>query len=290
MNVGNKPISIIIPTYNGAHKLPAILDALQSQTYKDFELIVVVDGSTDNTLDVLHPYSNIFSNIQIIYQSNKGRAAVRNEGARKASGYLLIFFDDDMRPKPTCVEEHIRHHRTIHKSILTGAQIDDIEKARTDLHLFKCYLSRQWEKSLLDYKHKPLPKNLLHITAANFSIAKELFHDLGGFDNRLNDAEDYVFAINAFENNIPIYYKNEAFAWHDDFITFSSYLKRRNEYKKGYQKLQTLFPQWNSFFKKGNAVIKNRFYEFLCVVLDNFNFLIIFPKKIRFKIYEWILF
>ena len=56
-------VSVIIPTYNGAHKLPALLDALQKQTYNEFELIVAIDGSTDNTDEVLKTYTPFFKSV-----------------------------------------------------------------------------------------------------------------------------------------------------------------------------------------------------------------------------------
>ena len=90
-------LTVIISTYNGAKKLPVILDSLTKQSYKDFELLIVVDGSIDETMDVLQEWTNRFYDFKIIYQQNKGRAAVRNTGVKNAKGELLLFFDDDLK-------------------------------------------------------------------------------------------------------------------------------------------------------------------------------------------------
>ena len=117
-------VSVIIPTFNGAHKLANIFKALKAQTFSDFELVVVVDGSNDNTKEVLDQYKKEFQNCKVIYQQNGGRAKVRNAGAKEAGGDLLIFFDDDMLPEPDCVAIHFQHHEKFSGSILMGTQID----------------------------------------------------------------------------------------------------------------------------------------------------------------------
>jgi glycosyltransferase involved in cell wall biosynthesis len=79
-------VSVIISTYNGAHKISDLLDNLVKQTIRDFEVIVVIDGSTDNTLSVVESYMNSFATIRTIWQKNSGRSKVRNQGAKEAVG------------------------------------------------------------------------------------------------------------------------------------------------------------------------------------------------------------
>lgn len=77
-------LSLIIPTYNGAHKIVNLLDSLKEQTLQPNEIIIVIDGSTDNTIEVLQTYKQFFTNLTIIEQENQGRACVRNNGAKIA--------------------------------------------------------------------------------------------------------------------------------------------------------------------------------------------------------------
>src|SRR5206468_10641402 len=113
-------VSVIVPTYNGAHKLNGVFEALQREIFKDFELIIVIDGSTDNTLEVINNYKSNFDRIKIVTRANGGRSKVRNTGAKAATGDLLIYFDDDIRPDPDCVKLHVDHHVKYSNSILTG--------------------------------------------------------------------------------------------------------------------------------------------------------------------------
>src|SRR4030042_587586 len=85
-------VSVIITTYNRVHFVCEAIDSVLNQTFKDFEIIVVDDGSTDNTKEALKRYSK---NIFYIYQSNKGRSQARNTGLKVAKGDYIAFLDDD---------------------------------------------------------------------------------------------------------------------------------------------------------------------------------------------------
>jgi glycosyltransferase involved in cell wall biosynthesis len=83
---------VIIPTYNNACFLPDAIQSVLTQTYRDFEIIVVDDGSTDNTLQVLDPFRD---SIRYIAKSRGGPASARNTGIRASGGGLIAFLDAD---------------------------------------------------------------------------------------------------------------------------------------------------------------------------------------------------
>jgi len=85
-------ISVIIPTYNRMQYICETIDSVLEQTYKNIEIIVVDDGSIDNTKDVLSRYG---SKISYIYQNNAGPSAARNNGIKQSNGELLAFLDSD---------------------------------------------------------------------------------------------------------------------------------------------------------------------------------------------------
>ena len=290
-------VSVIIPTYNGAHKLPGIFKALKAQSFKGFELVVVVDGSTDNTKEVLAQYQKEFQNVKVVYQENGGRAKVRNTGAKETSGDLLIFFDDDMMPKTDCLSEHIKHHQAFPYTILTGASIDRVENS-TDFQKYKSYLTQKWSKGLIAIGNKPLHKKSLFITAANFSIAKNLFFQLQGFDEQLTDAEDFDLAVRANQQGINLFYDHSAFAWHADPITGKSYIKRLRQYRKSQERLRELKPAVYSTIQLHHPVmptgLKQMVYLFFArnywvVWLDSKSFFKkLLPRFIRYKVYDLI--
>jgi GT2 family glycosyltransferase len=92
MSIRVASVSIIIPTFNGASRISKCLEALLSQTSsRDVEILVVNDGSTDDTANVVAQYSGV----RLINQLNAGPAAARNRGALEARGSIILFTDDD---------------------------------------------------------------------------------------------------------------------------------------------------------------------------------------------------
>ena len=85
-------VSVIIPTYNCAQYLTAAVKSVLEQTYTNYEIILVDDGSTDNTRQVLEPY---WDKVNYVYQDNQGVAAARNRGLELATGELIAFLDHD---------------------------------------------------------------------------------------------------------------------------------------------------------------------------------------------------
>ena len=97
-------VSVIIPSYNRAQILHRAIDSVLCQTYRDTEILVIDDGSSDNTLEVLDQYD---SEVQVISQSNTGAAAARNNGINKARGEFIAFLDSDDEWMPHKLEKQI---------------------------------------------------------------------------------------------------------------------------------------------------------------------------------------
>jgi glycosyltransferase involved in cell wall biosynthesis len=93
MSTVKVPISVIIPTYDRAGPVTRAIDSVLAQTYSNFEIIVVDDGSTDNTRDVLN--ERYGDRIRYVYQTNKGPAVARNAGIAASSYDLVAFLDSD---------------------------------------------------------------------------------------------------------------------------------------------------------------------------------------------------
>lgn len=88
--------SIILPTYNRAYLVNKAIDSVLSQTYNDWELIIVDDGSTDNTKSIVEKYIDCNENrIKYIYQKNSERCAARNNGISKSNNKWICFLDSD---------------------------------------------------------------------------------------------------------------------------------------------------------------------------------------------------
>lgn len=106
-------VSVIIPSYNYGHFIGQALESVQAQTHQHWECIVVDDGSTDDTNEMVNRYVEKDNRIKYVYQKNQGLAAGRNTGIRNSSGKYLQFLDADdlIEPKKlefqsACLEQH----------------------------------------------------------------------------------------------------------------------------------------------------------------------------------------
>lgn len=107
-HVGSRPlVSIVIPTYNRAVLLPKALDACVSQTYQNLEVIVVNDGSRDNTEGVLRDYAARDARIRFITKANEGIPDTVNRGFREARGQYVTWTSDDNYYYPEAINEMI---------------------------------------------------------------------------------------------------------------------------------------------------------------------------------------
>lgn len=88
-------ISVIIPAYNASNSIKKCIDSILSQTYKSLEIIIINDGSKDNTLEIMQEYEKKDSRIRIINKGNSGVASTRNLGINTSTGNYLMFIDSD---------------------------------------------------------------------------------------------------------------------------------------------------------------------------------------------------
>lgn len=159
--------SVIIPAYNSASILGRAINSVLSQTFTSWEIIVVDDGSTDNTREITLSYPQI----KYYCQENQGVSAARNYGSSLAQGNWLIFLDSDDALLPESLDFFI-------KSILTDTSIDVWVSGYELLKNGKIEL-------IIPSKGRYHPR-----LAGGFSIRKSLFDQLGGYDTKLKFAEN----------------------------------------------------------------------------------------------------
>ncbi|MBQ8750501.1 MAG: glycosyltransferase [Alphaproteobacteria bacterium] len=97
-------VSVLMPVYNVEKYLNRCLDSLYNQTFKDFEIIAINDGSTDNSPKILEEYTKKDNRIKIITQENQGLSMARNNGLKLAKGEYIYFLDSDDAIHPQCLE------------------------------------------------------------------------------------------------------------------------------------------------------------------------------------------
>jgi glycosyltransferase involved in cell wall biosynthesis len=173
-------VSVVIPTYNRAGVVKEAVDSVLAQEYNDFELIVVDDGSTDNTSEVLVPYGD---DVTVLFQENKGVSAARNRGIAEASGRYIAFLDSDDLWLPRKL----------------SAQVEFFNR-RPDALI--CQTEEVWVRNGIRVnpgkRHKK-PSGMIFepslelclVSPSAVMIRRDLMERAGGFDETLPACEDY---------------------------------------------------------------------------------------------------
>ena len=177
----SKPlVSVIIPTYNRGWILTEAIDSVLAQDYKDYELIVVDDGSTDNTREILATYGR---DIVVLRQTNKGVSAARNRGIAQAGGQLVAFLDSDDIWQPRKLSRQVDFFKLNPDAVINqteeiwirnGVRVNPKDRHRKPSGMI-------FERSL----------GLCLVSPSAVMIQKTLFDAVGVFDENLPACEDY---------------------------------------------------------------------------------------------------
>ncbi|MCK4851950.1 MAG: glycosyltransferase family 2 protein, partial [Candidatus Omnitrophica bacterium] len=194
--------SVIIPAYNCAGYITEAVESVLGQTYKDFEIIVVDDGSTDNTREILETYRRR-GLIRYVYQGNQGRARARNTGIRSARGGYMAFLDADDVFLPESLEHRVR---VMKEHPLLSLVFSDhyVKRSETDKGFFPHHRERRTIPRMAPaisaqygnvYLFNSLCCKLLFINnefpwTGTVLIRKACFDRVGYFDEGLERAED----------------------------------------------------------------------------------------------------
>lgn len=170
-------ISIIIPTYQHGDTIETCLLSLFNQTFKDFEIIVVNDGSTDNTTEVLEKYKD---RAKIINQENLGAPVARNRGFRESSGQFLIFADADIDAKPEMLQK----------------MLDALLKHPEASFAYSSFMWGRKKFGLREFDGEAL-KKMNYITSTTL-IRREHFP---GWDEKLKKFQDWDLWLQILEQN-----------------------------------------------------------------------------------------
>jgi Glycosyl transferase family 2 len=186
-------VSVVIAVYNGAATISRALRSVFEQTFDDFEIVVVNDGSTDDTASVLSRYDD---RIRVITQPNRGLSAARNAGARASSGEYLAFLDDDDEWMQT--------------KLARCVPILDAEPNCALAYTFALRVDPQGlptasPEARPDGAESPTMKEMLahpwNVVPSQFVVRREVFERCGGFHERfITSCEDLYFLLNAREH------------------------------------------------------------------------------------------
>ena len=295
-------VSVIIPTYGHAELILQTLDSVFTQTYQDYEVIVVNDGSPDNTAQILAPLISA-GRIQYFEQSNQGVAAARNFGIANSKGkYIALLDDDDLWP-PGKLEWQVADIESCDAVLVGGTAgaigADGSLKAPTE-----CL-----EESKA-YEFEDLFEGSPFLSPGQTLIDRHALELAGGFDSKIWGADDYDLWIGLSQhgqlirrNMLALYYRNHEGNASRDTIRMIRNIKRVFQKRlpedlgvkgvrcrsRAYQVLLTYLGKplifeirdglmtWPPSFK---IILKN-----IKVLTEIFGSQILADQKLRYKIY-----
>lgn len=176
-------VSVIIPTYNRAEYVAQAVESVLNQTYSEIETIVVDDGSTDSTPEVLRKYQD---KINYIYQERSERSKARNEGFRHSKGDCIAFLDSDDVWLPTKIEKQVRvfNEQPDVGLVYTGIQFIDTNGA-------PCSGRLCWDEPVREALYEDLmTHNVITGSLSSIIVLRECLDRVGLFDESMIACED----------------------------------------------------------------------------------------------------
>lgn len=178
----NQKISVVVPTYNGERTLNRCLNSVLDQTYKDYEVIVVDNNSTDRTKDIIKEFQLIKGEkVKYVFEGYRSRGGARNAGIEAASGEIIAMTDMDCVVPTNWLSELIKPIILEEEMVVVGFEED--------------LINNYWTKNIQMANWKYVKRNLngkhtFHIDTKNFAIRASLIKKLM-FDPRLGNIEDF---------------------------------------------------------------------------------------------------
>lgn len=242
-------VSVVVPNYNGAATLPLVWQALTSQSHSADEVVLIDDGSTDESLKTLQS----FAGAKVLTQPNCGAPAARNRGIRAASGEIVILIDNDIIPRPNFIAEHLRIH----------AQYPDSKSAVVGLTVWDPQLSltpfQQWlgEGNQFDYRRLAGREKVdfLAFYTSNVSLHRQFLLD-HPFDEafRLPGAtafEDTELGWRLAQAGMNLYFNPQALAYHREEKSLTQVMERKFKEGQISRLLYEKHPQIARYNKEG---------------------------------------
>ena len=207
-------ISVVIPLYNKERAIINTLQSVLAQTYTDYEIIIVDDGSTDNSLNVVRKRISELENerIRVIHKENGGVSSARNCGIKEAKGDYIALLDGDDLWEPTFLEEQVKLIHDFPDAGMWGVNTAFIKYG-------KCW---KWQQGMGD-GFRGYVENYFGTShndlfcSSSVVIRKEGFEKVGYFDERISSSEDldmwYRIILKypvVFYDNVLVYYNQDA--------------------------------------------------------------------------------
>ncbi|MDO4902908.1 MAG: glycosyltransferase [Limosilactobacillus sp.] len=264
-------ISVVIPVYNVAKYFAKCIESIINQSYKNIEIILVNDGSTDNSLEICNQYAAKDDRITVVSQTNQGLSEARNTGIRIAKGPYIMFVDsDDYVPADYCKDA-----------------IENVQKFNSDVAIFGYYRvdgQKAHEHKIFDLDDGLISKEMAMESTILYSYAWNKIYKLSLFDEikypRAKYYEDSYTTYRLFEKAGKISFINKSNYYYVN--TGESIVSNMNE-KTISDQFESLYNQFE-FFKDSYPDVYNKSKNEL--IIKALRYMTFCPKSHNLSLYQ----
>jgi len=260
----DQQVSVIIPNFNYGRFLESTIQSVLDQTYKKVEIIVVDDGSTDNSRHVLDSYGN---RIKTLFQVNQGQAVARNNGIAIAEGELIALLDADDYWEPSKLERQIELISNKFEFVYTGLRQFNSDSGVTISSVFPSF-SGDCRMSFLDYPSRAIVPG----GESSALFTRSLFDKVGNFDPMLSTASGRDFYRRcskytefSFVSELLLNYRS-----HDSNMSRNS-VSSMNDTANAYRRLFE-DPEWKFALKYKRVCLSRLYWSFFKTSVKNQDF------------------
>lgn len=187
--------SVIIPLYNKAPYVSKAIGSILSQTYTDFELVIVDDGSKDDSYAVASKAIEGASNCQIYRQENAGVSMARNNGVAFSKGDYLCFLDADDWWEPAFLEEMSRLIEEFPDAGIYGTNYTIVNESHHRTRVASIGVEEDFEKGYINYCQVYAKTMYMPLTSISVAIPRLIFEEIQGFPEEIRFGEDFLLWI-----------------------------------------------------------------------------------------------
>lgn len=285
-------ISIIVPVYNTENYLEKCLYSLVNQTYKNIEIIIIDDGSPDNSMNIIQKFVLADNRVKVISQKNQGLSGARNNGMNNTNGDYIMFIDsDDWIEIDTC-EKAINASEKYNADVVFWSYIKEFSNSQKDNYLFDKteiiwsekninQLSRRMVGLVGDELANPQSIDNL-VTAWGKLYKKSVIGDVRFTDTKIIGTEDALFNIEVFLGiNSAVYIPDLLSHYRKDnesSLTHNYKKKLVSRWREMYSRIKFLLDR-NDMSREYYDALKNR----ICFGLIGLGINLAEDKKMSFK-------
>lgn len=187
--------SVIMPLYNKAPYVRKAIESVLGQTYSDWELVVVDDGSNDNSAGIAQQTINGYANCRLIHQENSGVSMARNNGVDLSHGDYICFLDADDWWEPTFLEEMAGLIDEFPDAGIYGTNYTIVNENKRKTRVAPVGVPEGFEKGYINYC-QAYSKNMgMPLWPGSVCIPRDVFVEMGGFPKGISLGEDFILWI-----------------------------------------------------------------------------------------------